>query len=287
MSEPFVVVDEAEFFRAVPRGARLRRLADGFRFTEGPVWMGGFLLFSDIPADRIYRWSEADGIGVFREPSRNANGNCRDSQGRLLTCEHGTRRVTRSEPDGTVVTLAEFYDGGRLNSPNDLVSRPDGSVWFTDPVYGLGKRPPEQAATRVYRIAPDGRLAVAAEGFDQPNGLCFSPDGRTLYVADSGAPRHIKAFGIDPASQALLPPRVFATIDTGVPDGIRCDRQGRLWSSAGDGVHIFMPDGRLIGRILVPETTANLCFGGEGHRTLFMTARTGLYAMDVLAEGAA
>ncbi len=291
-----VPIVAAEFERCVAPDARVEKLAGDFQFIEGPVWLPGeaALIFSDIPADALMRWSRADGIRVFRSPSRNANGNSLDSAGLLLTCEHSGRRVARREVDGTVVTLAEAYDGKRLNSPNDIVARRDGSLWFTDPDYGLKSDPvtkakigKEQAGNFVFRLDPkSGRLDAVARDFSHPNGLAFSPDETRLYVADSGTPRHIRVFTVAPDG-TLRDGRVFCAIDRGGPDGIRVDREGRVWSSAGDGVQVFSPDGALLGRILVPEAPANLCFGGEDGRTLFITARKSLYAIRVRATGAA
>jgi len=279
-----------QFRRLVPEDARLEKLAGGFKFLEGPVWSGadgGFLIFSDIPANRLLRWTKKDGVTVYRADSRNANGNTLDLEGRLITCEHGSRTVTRTEKDGAVVTLADRYEGKRLNSPNDCAVWSDGTIWFTDPPYGLAGRPAEVGGNFVFRLDPAAKtLAVVARDFDMPNGLCFSPDGKKLYIADSGKPRHIRVFDVAPDG-TLSGGKVFCTIDKGVPDGIRCDAEGRVWSSAGDGVHIYAPDGALVGKIPVPESPANLCFGGKDGRTLFITARTSLYAIRVAVSGAA
>ncbi|MBN1671284.1 MAG: SMP-30/gluconolactonase/LRE family protein [Kiritimatiellae bacterium] len=283
-SEPFVVRDPAEFHKIVPAGATLRKLADGMQFVEGPVWVaraGGFLLFSDIPADEIKKWTTEDGLATFRKPSRQANGNILDLQGRLLTCEHLSRSVTRTEENGTVTTLADRFQGNRLNSPNDIAVKSDATIWFTDPPYGLKNRGKELAGNYVFRLDPfDETLRVAADDFDRPNGLCFSPDEKRLYIADSGKPRHIRLFDVGHGG-VLGNGRVFCTIETGAPDGIRCDSDGRVFSSAGDGIHIYAPDGKLIGKIRVPETPANLCFGGATGSTLFITARRSLYAITL------
>lgn len=279
-----------EFRRIVPPDAKLEKLAGGFKFLEGPVWTdadGGYLIFSDIPANRLLKWTKKDGVTVYRADSRNANGNTRDLEGRLITCEHGSRSVTRTGPDGAVATLADRYEGKLLNSPNDCAVRSDGTIWFTDPPYGLAGRPAEVGGNFVFRLDPATRsLTVVARDFDMPNGLCFSPDGRKLYIADSGKPRHIRVFDVN-ADGTLGGGAVFCRIDKGVPDGIRCDADGRVWSSAGDGVHIYAPDGSLAGKIPVPESPANLCFGGDDGRTLFITARTSLYAIRVAVAGAA
>lgn len=284
----------AEFARCVPADAKVVKLAGDFGFIEGPAWdkAGGFLVFSDIPKDELKKWSPAGGVATFRAPSRNANGNTFDAAGRLFTCEHSGRRISVLERDGTVRTLVDAFEGKKLNSPNDVVVRSDGTVWFTDPEYGLKTNPAtkqkegkEQAGNYVYRHDPKtGRTTAVAKDFVQPNGLAFSPDEKKLYVADSGAPKHIRVFAVR-ADGTLEGGAVFCTLDQGVPDGIRVDHDGRVWSSAGDGVQIFGADGRLVGRILVAEAPANLCFGGVDGQTLFMTARTGLYSVRVAVAG--
>ncbi|QYZ71960.1 SMP-30/gluconolactonase/LRE family protein [Neotabrizicola shimadae] len=300
-SSPFQI-DDARFMHLIAPSARLDELYSGCRWAEGPVWFGdlGCLLWSDIPNQRILRWS-SDAMGggavtVFRQPSNFANGHTRDRLGRLVTCEHGGRRVTRTEVDGSITVLAESYQGKRLNSPNDVIVASDGGVWFSDPTYGIlsdyegYQAEPEQPVRGVYRLAPDGQLARVAEDFLQPNGLAFSPDERTLYIADSGAshvpdaPRHILA--CDQRDGRLSGRRVFATIDEGIPDGMRVDSQGNLWSSAGDGVHCFAPDGTRLGKILVPQAVANLAFGGPRRNRLFITASASLYAIYLAVSGA-
>ncbi len=279
------VIDQQEVFESiVDTSQSVELLADGFRFTEGPVWVeedAGYLVFSDIPANRLYRWDSRNGITVFREPSGNTNGNLLDLQGRILSCEHGTRQVTVRLSTGKQAVVIDQHAGGKLNSPNDIAVRSDGTLWFTDPTYGLGSREKEQEGNYVYRYDPVGRqIRPIATDFVQPNGLCFSPDESKLYVADSGSPRHIRVFQIwdhDVVSGG----EVFCEIDRGGPDGIRCDAEGRVWSSAGDGVHIFDVDGKRIGKILTPQAPANLCFGGEDGKTLFLTCRSGLYAFRV------
>ncbi len=291
---------DPRFRHLVVESAGLDRLVSGLRWAEGPVWFDDLncLLFSDIPNQRILRWApgalEGTGASVFRAPSGFANGHTRDRQGRLVSCEHGHRRVTRTEADGTITVIADSYQGRRLNSPNDVVVDSEGSVWFSDPTYGIlsdyeGYRAdPEQTARRVYRVDPaTGAIAAMADDFLQPNGLAFSPDERVLYVADShapDAPRIIRAF--DVVDGALRNSREFCAIDHGIPDGFRVDTQGNLWSSAGDGVHCFAPDGTRLGRILVPEVVANLTFGGPRRNRLFITATTSLYAVYVTATGA-
>ena len=291
----FAPVDAAEFARCLPADAKVERLATGLGFTEGPVWLPreGILVFSDIPKDQLLRWSPGGGIAGFREPSRNANCNTLDLQGRLLTCEHSGRRVARREADGTLVTVVDRFEGRRLNSPNDIVVKADGTLWFTDPEYGLKTNPAtkqregkEQPGNFVYRHDPaTGTTTAVVRDFVQPNGLAFSPDEKLLYVADSGAPRHIRVFAVG-ADGRLDVGRVFCQLDKGGPDGIRVDREGRVWSSSGDGVQIFQPDGRLVGRILLPESAANLCFGGPDGKTLYITARKSLYAVRTSVTGA-
>lgn len=291
----FFPENPAEFGRCVPADARVEKLAGDFTFTEGPTWIrdGGYLVFSDIPKDELKKWTPGAGVSPFRSPSRNANGNTTDLTGRLLTCEHSGRRVAVQEKDGTVRTLVDSFEGRKLNSPNDVVVRSDGTVWFTDPEYGLKTNPTtkqkegkEQPGNFVYRHDPrTGHTTAVIRDFVQPNGLAFSPDEKKLYVADSGAPRHIRVFEVA-ANGTVSGGRVFCTIDKGVPDGIRADREGRVWSSSGDGVQIFGSEGELIGRILLPESAANLCFGGDDGRTLFITARKSLYAIRVAKAGA-
>jgi gluconolactonase len=288
LAADFDIKDQAQFSKLFPKDAKVQKLAGGFQFTEGPVWMDGddgFLVFSDIPANELKRWDPSGGARTFRKPSHSANGNTVDLQGRLITAEHDGR-LSRTERDGAVITLVSTYDGKRLNSPNDAVVKSDGSIWFTDPDYGLGSRKKEAPGNYVYRLDPRSRAVTAVvTGFDRPNGLCFSPDERTLYVADSGKPQHIRAFTVK-AGGSLDTGRVFAKIDNGFPDGIRCDQGGRGWSSTGDGVQIFAPSGALLARILLPESAANLAFGGPKGTTLYMTARTSLYSVETLVRSA-
>jgi gluconolactonase len=278
------------FKRLFPPDAKVEKLAGDMKFTEGPVWSdadGGFLIFSDIPANELKRWTQKDGVTTFRADSHNTNGNTRDREGRLISCEHSSRRVTRTEKDGTIAVLADKFDGQRFNSPNDLVVKSDGSIWFTDPTYGTPKGESKEIDGRyVYRLDPETkRVTKVADGFDQPNGPCFSPDERRLYVADSGKPHNIRAFDVKPDG-TLAGGDVLCVLDSGSPDGIRCDEHGNIWSSAGDGVHVFAPGGTLLGKIKVPETPANLGFGGADGKTLFMTARTSLYAISTNVRGA-
>ena len=277
-----------EFARCVDPAAKVRKLAGDMKFTEGPVWVprdGGFLVFSDIPADELKRWSGNDGLGTFRQPSRNANGNILDREGRLITCEHSGRRLSILETDNTLRTLVDKFEGKSFNSPNDVAVAPDGAICFTDPDYGLGGAESEIGGNWVFRFDPQTKdLRVLARDFDRPNGIAFSPDGKLLYIADAGKPRHIRVFDVG-ADGGLSNSRIFCTIDKGVPDGIRCDADGRVWSSAGDGVRIYDVSGKLLGTIPVPEVPANLCFGGADGKTLFITARTSLYAIKVRVKG--
>lgn len=285
-------------FRAlIQPSARLDHLGSGMRWAEGPVWFPAHraLYLSDIPNDRMLRWSEGAGLSTFRAPAGYANGHARDREGRLVSCSHGQRAVIRTEHDGSFTTLAASHAGRRLNSPNDLVVSRDGAVWFTDPTYGIlsdyegHAAPPEQDANAVYRIPPGGgEPERVATGFVQPNGLAFSPDERLLYVAESGRshdpdlPAVLRVF--DAKGGRLGEGRDFAAIDTGIPDGLRVDASGHVWCSAGDGVHVFHPDGTLLGKVLVPETVANLCFGGARGNRLFIAATTSLYAVFVNAR---
>ena len=300
--DPALRVLDSRFARYVLFNAAVERVAEGFRWVEGPVWIGdhGCLLFSDIPADRLLRWDATSGlVTVFRDPSHHANGNTRDHEGRLITCEHATRRVTRTEHDGSITVLADSYDGTRLNAPNDVVVGPDGAVWFTDPGYGIlsdyeGGKAPAELPTAVYRIPPDaGRGAEperVVDDVDRPNGLCLSPDGARLYLVDSGASRSIRVY--DVADGRLADGRPFADMSPGTSDGVRCDEDGNLWSAAGgggdgyDGVHVFDPDGTRIGQIVLPESCANLCFGGLRRNRLFMAASRSVYAVYLNTRGA-
>jgi len=280
--------------------AKIERLATGCRWAEGPVWVGDArcLLWSDIPNDRILRWDEETGaVSAWRKPAGFANGATRDRTGRIVHCEHGGRRVVRTEPDGRVTVLADRFDGRRLNSPNDVVCKSDGSIWFTDPPYGImcdyegHKAESEIGANYVYRLDPrSGELAVVADDFDKPNGIAFSPDESLLYVADTGlshdpeGPHHIRRFKVG-AKGRLSGGEVFAVISPGVADGFRLDTDGNVWTSAGDGVHCYAPDGTLLGRIKIPEAVANVCFGGPKRNRLFITATTSLYAVYVAVNG--
>ena len=292
-----VEILDPRFGTYVMFNAPLKKLASGFDWAEGPVWMGDWncLLFSDIPNNRILRWSQDQGLQTYRDPSNFSNGHTRDRQGRLVSCEHGGRRVTRTEWDGTITVLADSYQGKRLNSPNDVVVTTDGAIWFSDPHYGIGTnyegyKADQELPCHVYRIDPGtGGLEAVLTDFNCPNGLCFSPDERLLYVADTGRmyhpdPQHIRVF--DMGSGRPRGGRIFHTISPGCADGIRVDSEGNLWSSAGDGVHCLAPDGTLLGRIKVPEIVSNVCFGGRARQQLFITATTSLYAISLNRVGA-
>ena len=289
-------------FRACVRvSARIDTLHQGMRWAEGPVYVpaGRYLLWSDIPNDRMLRWDETDGsVSSFREPSNFANGHALDRQGRLVSCEHGSRSVTRTEHDGRVVTLVSQVQGRRLNSPNDIVVKSDGSIWFTDPAYGIdsdyeGHRgESETDGCHVYRLDPhSGDCQRVADDFVRPNGLAFSPDERRLYIVDSGAthqpggPRHIRVFEVSPQG-TLSGGAVFATCSAGLFDGFRVDEDGRLWCGAADGVHCLAPDGTLLGKVKTAERVANVAFGGPRRNRLFMCATSSLLAVLLPVKGA-
>jgi gluconolactonase len=277
-------IDDPRFTTLIQKNARLRQLATGFEWTEGPVWFADhqILLFSDIPANRMMRLTLDGQVSTYRQPADYSNGNTRDRQGRLVSCQHGTRSVTRTELDGSQTVLADRYQGKRLNSPNDVVVQSTGAVWFTDPTYGILSdyegflAEPEQTARNVFRIDPaTGGVDAMITDFTQPNGLAFYPD----------VPSVIRAFKLDDTGR-ILSDEVFATIDRGLPDGMRIDAAGHLWSSASDGVHCFHPDGTRLGKILVPEVVANLCFGGVRGNRLLITATTSVYEIAVNAKSA-
>lgn len=292
-------VIEPEFEACIIGHARVERLWTGARWSEGPVWFaaGRYLLWSDIPNNRILRWDETDGtVSTFRHPSNNSNGHTVDRQGRLISCEHQARRVTRTEHDGSITVIADHYDGKRLNSPNDVVVKSDGSIWFTDPSYGImidyeGERAESEiGACHVYRVSPDGDVQIAASDYVKPNGLAFSPDETALYVADTGithdanGPRHIRRHTVGQNGD-LSGGDVIAECTEGVFDGFRFDRDGRIWTSAGDGVHCLDPDGRLIGKVHIPELVANVCFGGPKLNRLFICGTTSLYSVFLGVNG--
>jgi gluconolactonase len=281
----------------------VERIATGCRWAEGPVYFGDgrYLLWSDIPNNRILKWEEESGVvSVYRRPSNFANGHTRDRQGRLVGCEHGGRRVVRTEYDGSITVLMDSFDGKRLNSPNDVVVKSDGSIWFTDPVFGIltdyeGFKAISEIDANVYRIdGATGTASVVAEGVLGPNGLCFSPDETILYVVESrGVPnRKILAYDVTAGGQKLTNKRVLIDAGPGTPDGMRCDTDGNLWCGWGmgspdlDGIMVFDRDGRPIGRIALPERCANVCFGGPRRNRLFMAASQSVYALYVNAQGA-
>lgn len=289
----FQIIDKR--FSALLTGhGRVERLWTGARWAEGPAWFaaGRYLVFSDIPNNRMMRYDETDGsMSVFRQPSNNSNGNTVDLQGRLVSCEHQARRVSRTEHDGSISILADSYEGKRLNSPNDVVVKSDGSLWFTDPSYGIltdyegDKADSEIGNCNVYRIdGQSGAITIVADDFVKPNGLAFSPDEKLLYIADTGAshleggPKHIRALEVSADGRNLGKSSVFAECDAGLFDGFRIDRDGRVWTSAGDGVHCFAPDGTLLGKILIPELVANVAWGGAKLNRLFICGTTSLYS---------
>jgi gluconolactonase len=291
---PWFEIHDPAFAAFILHNAPPKRLATGFDWAEGPVWFGDHacLLFSDIPNNRILRWSE-EGLTTFRQPANFANGHTRDRQGRLISCEHGTRRVTRTEWDGQITVIADSYQGKPLNSPNDVIVSRDGAIWFTDPHYGIvsdyeGFKAEAQLPCQVYRVDPFGSIEAVITDMACPNGLAFSPDETRLYVADTGRaftddPQHIMVF--DMASGHPKAGRVFHKITPGCADGVRVDEDGNLWSSAADGVHCIAPDGHLMGKILIPEVVSNLCFGGRAKHRLFITATTGLYSVVLNRRG--
>ena len=280
---------DPEFAKVALPTLELVEIASGHQFTEGPVWIdsvkaNGYLLFSDIPANRIYRWRNESPNSIWREPSGKSNGLILVEGGRLLACEHDNRRVSLTRENGEVATLCESYRGKKLNSPNDAAVGSDGSIWFTDPPYGLEGREQEQAASYVFRLRPGEKEPQAMiDNFDRPNGIVFSPDKKILYVADSGKPHHIRSFRVE--GDSLNEVGVFAVISPGGPDGMCMDKEGRLYAACGDGVHVFNPQGKLIGKILTPQTPANCCFGGGRRQSLFITARTSVYKIRLEVQG--
>jgi len=303
--DPAVEVIDKRFRPYVLGSSALERIWTGGRWTEGPVWFGDqkSLIWSDIPNDRMMRWSEETGtVSVFRQPSNNANGNTRDRQGRLITCEHGSRRVTRTEYDGTITVLMDSFAGKRLNAPNDVVVHPDGGVWFTDPGYGIhwnyeGHKAEFELDTCVYRIDPiTGTATMVCDELEKPNGLAFSPDHDLLYIADTGAshkpghPRQICVYDVVDGV-TLENGRQFCDLAPASPDGFRLDMDGNLWSAAAwagpehDGVHVFAADGVKIGAIHLPEGVSNLCFGGVKRNRMFMTGSQSIYSLYVETQG--
>ncbi|WP_347239557.1 SMP-30/gluconolactonase/LRE family protein [Microcoleus sp. FACHB-68] len=267
---------------------QVEKIAEGFEFIEGPVWHPeGFLLFSDINGDTIYQWQENQKAKVFRRPSGKANGNTLDREGRLITAEHSNRRVSRTETDGKIVTLADKYEGKSLNSPNDLAVKSDGSIYFTDPPYGIKKEQEELGFYGVYRLAPDGKLTLLVKDFMRPNGITFSPNENKLYINDSQE-SHIRVFDVN-SDGTLTNGRIFAELKDpnkkGVPDGMKTDIQGNIYSTGSGGVSVFSPAGNLLGTIEVPEATTNLAWGDSDGKTLYITAGKSLYRIRLKIAG--
>ena len=297
----YEVFDE-RFRSCVNRTSHVERLWSGARWTEGPVYFpaGRYTLFSDIPNDRIMRYDETDmSVSIFRHPAGNANGHTVDRQGRLVTCEHSGRRVSRTEHDGSVTTIATKWRGKRLNSPNDAVVKSDGSIWFTDPSYGIDtdyegdKAESEIGACYVYRVDPDsGEVEAVITDMVRPNGLAFSLDESQLYVVDTGRthgsqnPAHMRVFNVGKHGKKISGGKVFADCTAGLFDGFRLDEAGRIWTSAADGIHCYDPDGTLIGKVKVPEVTANCVFGGNKLNCLYIAGTTSLYMVRLMVNGA-
>jgi gluconolactonase len=292
---PFVFHDK-RFNECVKGSARVEKLAEGCRWAEGPAYFPAhrYVLWSDIPNDRIMKWDETNGVtSVFRYPAGYTNGHTIDRQGRLVSCEHGNRRITRTEHDGSITVIADRFEGKRFNSPNDIVVKSDGSIWFSDPAYGIDsdyeghKAEPEIDGCHVYRVDPGtGAVTKVADSFHRPNGLAFSPDESKLYVTDTGAPeRHMRAFQVKDNGK-LGKDKVFAKATNGGFDGFRFDDAGRIWTSAADGVHVLSVEGDLIGQILVPEPVANVVFGGPKRNRLFVAATSSLYSIMLPVNGA-
>jgi gluconolactonase len=299
--DPAVKVLDPSFTRYRVFNASVERLATGMRWSEGPVWFGDArcVLWSDIPNNRIMRWDEETGrLSVYRKPSNYSNGNTRDRQGRLVTCEHDARRVTRTEYDGTITVLIDKFEGKPLNSPNDIVVKSDGSIWFTDPPFGVlgnyeGHVAQPELPTNVYRLDPQSGRATVVVGDIRPNGLCFTPDEKKMYIVDaSTTPRLIRVYDVVGDGTRLANPKAFVTCEMNeTPDGFRCDTDGNLWCGWGtgaglDGVMVFNPEGKRIGSISLPERAANLCFGGVKRNRLFISASHSLYSLYVGAQGA-
>jgi gluconolactonase len=296
-----IVVLDRRFNACFAGHVRVERLWTGARWSEGPAWFaaGRYLVWSDIPNNRMMRYVEPSGeVSVFRERSNNSNGNTVDNHGRLVSCEHLARRVSRTEITGAITVLADKWNGKRFNSPNDAVVKSDDSVWFTDPAYGIDtdyegdKSPPEIDGCNVYRIDPkSGAVTAVITDMARPNGLAFSPDEKYLYVVDTGAthrdngPRHIRRFKVAGSGAKVSDGEVFAECTVGLFDGMRIDTEGRIWTSAGDGVHVYDADGTMIGKILIPEMVANVTFGGTKLNRLFICGTTSLYSMYTTARG--
>ncbi len=300
-TESFEIIDP-RFKKLAHGNVHVEKLWTGARWAEGPAYFpaGKYLVWSDIPNDRVMRFDETDGsVSVFLQPAMNHNGHTVDREGRLLSCEHRGRCVSRIEHDGSRSVLVSHVGGKKLNSPNDVVVKSDGTIWFSDPTYGIDSEYEGDAheadldASHVYRFDPrDGSTRAVTEDFVKPNGLAFSPDEKLMYIADTGSthiedgPKHIRVFDVDPSGTKLNNGRVFATCDVGLFDGFRCDTNGQVWTSAGDGVHCYHPDGTLLGKIRIPEVVANVCFGGPKRNRLYICGTTSLYAVYLNAHGA-
>ena len=298
--DPDIIALDPRFRRYIVRNTSIKRLHTGTDWAEGPAWngVGRYLVWSDIPNNRQLRWIEEDGrVTVFRSPSGFSNGNTFDFEGRQLSCEHGGRRVVRYEATGETTVIAETFEGKRLNSPNDVVVHPNGSIWFTDPPYGIrgnyeGFQSESQLPLAVYRVDPtSGQIEMVTDEIGAPNGLCFSPDYDRLYVADTGAGREIRVWDVDGRSLRNGQRHVQLTIPgssgtLSAADGMRCDVDGNIWAGARPGVQVIAPDGDTIGMIRLPENCANVCFGGARRNRLFMTASQSLYAVPVETQGA-
>lgn len=295
-----VEIIDLRFKSIVLPNAPLEKLGEGYRWLEGPVWFADHecLLVSDIPNNRILRWTESGGVSVFREPSNFANGHTRDCEGRLIGCSHQDRCITRTELDGRITVLVDRYRGKRLNSPNDIVVKSDGTIWFSDPTFGItrdyeGGKQESELPANLYRFDPrDSSLTVAANDFLGPNGLCFSPDESLLYVAESGPPfadnpeQYIRVFDVADDGARLRKPRVFHKVEPGMADGFRCDEEGNIWTSAADGVHCIDPSGTLLGKLKVPFVVSNLTFGGRNRSRIFICGSQTLFAQYVNRRGA-
>ena len=291
----FEIIDE-RFARCVKTSARVEKLFEGCRWAEGPAWFPAMrsLVWSDIPNDRMLRWDETTGdVGVFRSPAGYTNGHTVDRQGRLVSCEHGNRRVTRTEHDGSITVIADRFQGKRFNSPNDIVVKSDDSIWFTDPSYGIEsdyeghKGESEIGHNNVYRVDPgSGEVTIVADDFDCPNGIAFSPDESRLFITDTGVKqtRHVRVFDVQ-ANGTLRGGEIFATATNGGFDGFRFDDEGRIWMSGGDGIHCLAADGTLIGKVFVPEGVANVVFGGAKRNRLFICGTSSLYSVLLPVQG--
>jgi len=286
--EGMLVIKDPSFTKLVPEDAKVEKVAEGLVFTEGPVWHpGGYLIFSDCHANTMYRWQPEEKVAVYRKPSGPSNGLTIDSEGRLLLCDFGSRVVSRIEKDGTVKVLASHYKGKRFNAPNDLVVKSDGSIYFTDPGYGVKEEEQELGFRGVFRISPKGEVTLLVDDFDRPNGLAFSPDEKILYIADSSSRMHIRAFDVTPEG-TLTNGRVFAQLrskDPGPPDGFKVDMKGHIFTSGPGGIWVYAPSGKLLGIIKTPEIPANCAWGDADGKTLYITARTGLYRVRTATTG--